>query len=217
MFTGLIEALGEVAAVDDRPGGRRLRITADLARETAVGDSIAVNGCCLTVIEADNGRFVVETVPETLRCTTLGSLGLREHVNLERSLRLDQRLGGHLVQGHVDGVGVVRSVVDEGDGRRIAFALPAPLSRFVAEKGSIAIDGVSLTVAALDPEGFEVAYIPHTLASTVASRYRPGVRVNLEVDLMARYLARLLESVRVEASGTEGAGGAIRGSGGGRA
>ena len=200
MFTGLVEALGTLERVEARPAGRRFRVRApEIAADAAIGDSIAIDGCCLTVIERDAQGFAVEAVPETLERTTLGDRTEGDPVNLERSLRLDQRLGGHLVQGHVDGVGTVRSVAREGDGKRIAIALPDSLARFVAEKGSLAVDGVSLTVARANGTECEIALIPHTLGHTTAGGYAPGRRVNLEVDLIARYLARLLE-----ASGTSG-------------
>src|SRR5262249_26159648 len=146
-------------------------------------------GCCLTAVAVEPGRFAVEAVPETLRLTTLDEWRAGTRVNLERSLRLSDRLGGHLVQGHVDGVGEVRARESVGDGARISIAL----ARFVALKGSLAVDGVSLTVAGLTDSTCEIAYIPHTLAVTSAGSYGPGTRVNLEVDLLARYLARLLE------------------------
>jgi riboflavin synthase len=200
MFTGLVEALGMIERIEPRPAGRRFRIRApEIAADSGVGDSIAVDGCCLTVIERDARGFVVEAVPETLERSTLGERQEGEPVNLERALRFDQRLGGHLVQGHVDGVGTVRTVTLEGDGKLIAIAIPGPLARFVAEKGSLAVDGVSLTVARANGNECEIALIPHTLAHTTAGSYAPGRRVNLEVDLIARYLARLLE-----ASGTSG-------------
>ena len=193
MFTGLIEETGTVAGIEDRPGGRRLWIAGARVLEGArIGDSLALDGCCLTLVAVEPRRVAVEAVPETLRRTTLGDWRPGARINLERPLRLDQRLGGHLVQGHIDGVGTVRAVSAEGEGRRVAFELPAPLLRFVAEKGSLAVDGVSLTIAACDRTGCEIAYIPHTLAATVAGDYQPGRRVNLEVDLLARYLARLL-------------------------
>lgn len=195
MFTGLVEETGRVHAVEERPGGRRFWLAAGHVLEDArVGDSIACNGCCLTVTALEPGRFSVEAVPETLRLTTLGEWRAGDRINLERSLRLDQRLGGHLVQGHVDGVGEVLAVSDEGDGRRITFSLPAPLERFVALKGSLAVDGVSLTVAGLASGRCDIAYIPHTLSATLAGDYARGRRVNLEVDLLARYLARMLET-----------------------
>ena len=194
MFTGIVEELGHVAGVEERPEGRRFWIAcASVLGGLAVGDSVAHGGCCLTVVAIADGRYAVEAVPETLRVTTLGEWRLGDAINLERSLRLDQRLGGHLVQGHVDGVGDVVDVRPEGDGRRVTLSIPPDLRRFVAGKGSLTVDGVSLTVAALTDAGCEIAYIPHTLAVTSAGSYRPGRRVNLEVDLLARYMARLLE------------------------
>jgi riboflavin synthase len=193
VFTGIVEEKGHIAAVEERPAGRRFWIEGRLALEgTRVGDSIAVSGCCLTAVAVEPGRFAVEAVPETLQRTVLGAVRAGDAVNLERSLRLDQRLGGHLVQGHVDGVGTVAEVRPEGDGRRVAIEVPAPLARFVAEKGSLSVDGVSLTVAAARGTRCEIAYIPHTLAVTTAGGYTAGTRVNLEVDLIARYLERLL-------------------------
>lgn len=198
MFSGIVEEMGRVTGVEERPhasgGGRRLWIAAQRVLEDArVGDSIAVSGCCLTAVSVEPGRFAVDLVPETLARTTLGAWREGDAVNLERSLRLEQRIGGHLVQGHVDGVGEVRRVSREGEGRRLGLSLPGPLARFVAEKGSLAVDGVSLTVAACDGATCEIALIPHTLRVTVAGAYAEGTRVNLEVDLVARYLARLLE------------------------
>jgi riboflavin synthase len=194
VFTGLVEEAGRIERIEERPGGRRIWIGArQVLEDTGVGDSVALNGCCLTAVAIEPGRFAVEVVPETLRRTTLGAWRAGERVNLERPIRLDERLGGHLVQGHVDGVGTVRSVVAEGDGRRVGLEVPEPLARFVAEKGSIAVDGVSLTVASCAGRSCEVALIPHTLAVTVAGDYAPGRPVNLEVDLIARYLARLLD------------------------
>jgi riboflavin synthase len=195
MFTGLVERLGSVLGVTPREGGLRFRIAAPgWESETTIGESIAVNGCCLTVVELTADGFAFDVVPESVQRTMLGTLKPGDAVNLERSLRLDQRLGGHLVQGHVDGVGRVLEVAREGEGRRIAFEVPAGLAKFVAEKGSVAIDGVSLTVAACAGTRCEVAFIPHTLEVTVAGRYVPGTRVNIEADLMARYAARLLEA-----------------------
>jgi riboflavin synthase len=194
MFTGLIEEMGTVEAVEDRGPGRWIRVRASaVLADARVGDSLAIDGCCLTVVEREADRFAVEAVPETLARTTLGERRSGDRVNLERALRLDQRLGGHLVQGHVDGVGVVRSVAREGEGARVTLEIPHGLTRFVAEKGSLAVDGVSLTVARDLGDGCEIALIPHTLGHTTAGGYRPGYRVNLEVDLVARYLARLLD------------------------
>jgi riboflavin synthase len=194
MFTGLVEELARVQSVEERPAGRRFWIAARrVLEDAAVGDSIACSGCCLTAVAVEPERFAVEAVPETLRLTTLGDWRPGSAINLERSLRLSDRLGGHLVQGHVDGVGEVRARVAEGDGARVTIAFPTALARFVAMKGSLAVDGVSLTVAGLTDSSCEIAYIPHTLGMTSAGSYGPGTRVNLEVDLLARYLARMLE------------------------
>ena len=194
MFTGLVEEVGTVERVEPRDGGRWLWIAARRVLEDArPGESLAVNGCCLTAVEVQPSGFAVEAVTETLSRTTLGGWTPGEQVNLERALRLDQRLGGHLVQGHVDGVGEVVAIEDEGQGKRVKLSVPGPLARFVTEKGSLAVDGVSLTVASARGATCEVALIPYTIAATVAGRYRPGRRVNLEVDLVARYLARILE------------------------
>lgn len=202
MFTGLVEEMGVVHGIDERPAGRRFRIgAARIAEGARPGDSIAVDGCCLTAVAVAPDGFEVEAVPETLSRTTLGERRVGDAVNLERPVRLDQRLGGHLVQGHIDGVAEVRAIVPEGDGVRASFALPTGLARFVAEKGSITVDGVSLTVASASGDACEVAFIPHTLAVTVAGRYVPGRRVNVEVDLIARYLARLIEGSGVEEAG----------------
>jgi riboflavin synthase len=194
MFTGIVEERGRVAAIEPVPGGRRFWIEAPLvSADAAIGDSIACAGCCLTVIAREGSRFAVEAVPETLRRTTLGDWAEGGAVNLERSLKLEQRLGGHLVQGHVDGVGAVLDVRPEGASRVVALEIPAELRRFVALKGSLAVDGVSLTVAGVAAGRCEIAYIPHTLEVTTAGAYTSGTKVNLEVDLLARYLARLLE------------------------
>jgi riboflavin synthase len=194
MFTGLVEETGRVERIEPGEGGRRMWIAARRTLEDLhAGDSVSASGCCLTVVAIEGGRFAVEVVPETLARTTLGAWREGDAVNLERALRLDRRLGGHLVQGHVDGVGEVRAVHDEGEGRRVALAIPDALARFVAEKGSLAVDGISLTVAACEGTRCEIALIPHTLEATTARSWVSGRRVNLEVDLIARYLARLLE------------------------
>ena len=196
MFTGLVEEMGEVLGIEERAPGRRFWVGArEVLADTRIGDSLSVSGCCLTVVAREADRFAVEAVPETLARTTLGEWRVGERGNLERAMRLDQRLGGHLVQGHVDGVGRVTGVAREGDGRRLTLEVPEALGRFVAEKGSLAVDGVSLTVAraGAGATGCEIALIPHTLERTVAGTYAPGRRVNLEVDLIARYAARLLD------------------------
>lgn len=194
MFTGLVETLGEVASREERGGGLFLMLRVPQGYDAAIGDSISVNGCCLTVTDVSPKGLSFDVVPESVRRTALGDLANGDVVNLERSLRLDSRLGGHLVQGHIDGVGRVIEVVAEGAGKRIAFEVPQVVARFVAEKGSIAIDGMSLTVAACAKTRCEVALIPHTLESTVAGRYVPGTKVNIEADVMARYAARLMEA-----------------------
>jgi riboflavin synthase len=192
VFTGIVEVLGRVARAESASAGRRLGITAAFVPPPAIGDSISVNGCCLTVVASSIEGFEVEVVRETLDRSTTGELEVGDSVNLERAMRLDARLDGHLVQGHVDGVGTVRTVADEGGARRVRIAMPVQLAPYVAEKGSIAVDGTSLTVTRADHDTFEVALIPHTLERTVASRYAIGVRVNLEADIVARYVARLM-------------------------
>jgi len=197
VFTGLVEERGRVARVEPRPGGRRLWIEARrVVEDTRVGDSLAISGCCLTAIEVGDGGFAVEAVPETLSRTTVGDWSEGAEVNLERSLRLDQRLGGHLVQGHVDGVGRVVEVRPEDAGRRVAFEVPETVTRFLAEKGSIAIDGVSLTLFECKGLRFTVALIPHTLAVTTLGGRRPGDRVNVEADILLKQIAAMLDSRR---------------------
>ena len=189
MFTGIVREIGTVAAFD----GARLVVTApETAEGTAVGDSVAVSGACLTVVDAADGRLAFDVVPETLARTVLGSLEQGGSVNLEPSLRIGDQLGGHVVQGHVDAVGRVRSVEPEGDGRRVWVDAPETVVGYCIEKGSIAVDGVSLTVAAFDDEGFEVALIPHTLAVTTLGRLEPGDGVNLEADVLGKVVERLV-------------------------
>jgi riboflavin synthase len=195
MFTGLIEEKGRITAIEKTAGGgTRLWIEARRVLEgTQAGDSIAVNGCCLTVVALAPGRWAADTVPETLARTVIGDWREGRAVNLERSLRFDQRLGGHLVQGHVDATGIVRERRPQPDGsERVWFDAPAAVLRYVVHKGSITVDGASLTVAALDEDGFAVALIPHTLSVTTLGSRAPGARVNLEVDVVAKYVERLL-------------------------
>ena len=196
MFTGLIEGVGTLAAREDRGGDARLRIAVGTLpfADVALGESIAVNGACMTVVEFDAASFAFDASPESLALTTLGRLPPGTPVNLERALRPDDRLGGHLVSGHVDGVGRVLDIRAEARAQRWRFAAPATLSKYIATKGSICVDGVSLTVNAVDDEGFEVALIPHTVAHTAFSAARVGDPVNLEVDLVARYVERLLSA-----------------------
>ena len=186
MFTGLIEATGGVLEA-----GGKMRIATDL--ELAIGDSIAVNGVCLTVTALGEGWFTADAVPETLSRTTLGGLTPGRRVNLERPLRPTDRLGGHFVQGHVDGVGRLQSRAAEGDSTRLTFEAPEQVLRYVVEKGSIAVDGVSLTVAARLAGAFQVAVIPHTAAVTTLGERRPGETVNLEADVLAKYVEGLLQ------------------------
>jgi riboflavin synthase len=194
MFTGLVESRGTVESLDRRPAGdgARLRVaTGWPAGSLAIGDSIAVNGCCVTVVELGDGWFDAELVAETLRRTALGRLRHGDPVNLERPLAAGDRLGGHLVQGHVDGLGTVLAVTPAGDGLEVEIELDQALARYVVEKGSVAVDGVSLTVAAVGPDRFTVALVPHTLSVTTLGERRPGDAVQLEVDVLAKYVERL--------------------------
>jgi riboflavin synthase len=196
MFTGLVEGVGIVAALEPRGGDVRLHIAVGTLPfdDVALGESIAVSGVCLTVIEFDTQSFAADASTETLSLTTLGGLRIGQAVNLERAMRPADRLGGHLVSGHVDGVGRVLSVHDDARSQRWRFAAPMALSKYIATKGSICVDGVSLTVNAVDDEGFEVALIPHTVAHTAFSSTAVGDAVNLEIDLVARYVERLLSA-----------------------
>lgn len=198
MFTGIIEEMGAVLAVESFADGARLRVRGGALIDGArVGGSIAVSGVCLTMVSLAPGEFAADLAAETLRRTTLGELRPGDPVNLERPLRLDGRLGGHIVQGHVDGVGTTTAVTPEGDGIWMEIAPPPLLLPYIAEKGSVAVDGVSLTVARVFEGGhFTVALIPHTLAVTTLGRLSAGDRVNIEVDILAKYVERLLEGVR---------------------
>jgi riboflavin synthase len=193
MFTGLVREVGTVTSLEGGAEGVRIEIEAPAtAASVALGDSIAIDGVCLTVVAAHDGRFSFEAVPETLSRTALRSLDSGSRVNLEPALRAGEPLGGHYVQGHVDGVGTVRTTDPEGDGRRLWFDAPADVLRYVVEKGSIAVQGTSLTVAALDDTGFAVALIPHTLSATTLGALNEGDVVNLEVDVLAKYVEKLL-------------------------
>ncbi len=204
MFTGLIEEVGVVRRLERGPGGGRLSVRAHTVLEgTKVGDSIAVSGACLTVIALDGEGFVVECMPETLTRTTLGRTGPGSPVNLERSLLWGDRLGGHLVLGHVDDVGEILRVRQEGIAWEVRVSLPATLRGAVAAKGSIAIDGISLTVMRVDGEGFEVGVIPHTLKETTLRAATAGMRVNLEADVLARYVLNSLQALAGGGGGAE--------------
>jgi riboflavin synthase len=185
VFTGLVREVGRVASFEDG----RLRIESQLA--AAIGDSVSINGCCLTVVDGDRSTLAFDAVPETLARTTLGRLEPGTPVNLEPALRVGEALGGHYVQGHVDGVGRVRSVEPEGAGKRVWCDASPDVLRYCVEKGSVAVEGVSLTVADLDDEGLAVALVPHTLAVTTLGSLEPGGEVNLEVDVLAKYVERL--------------------------
>lgn len=194
MFTGLIEGVGALAARDMRGGDARLRIDVGTLpfADVQLGESIAVNGVCLTVVAFDATGFEADASNETLALTTLGELPIGRALNLERAMRPTDRLGGHMVSGHIDGVGRVLQVRDDARAQRWQFAAPPALLRYIAQKGSICVDGVSLTVNAVDAQGFEVALVPHTVAHTAFAQTAVGDAVNLEVDLVARYVERLL-------------------------
>jgi riboflavin synthase len=197
VFTGIVEELGEVVGIDPDGTGARIRIrgplvTADASR----GDSIAINGVCLTVTGTADGEFSADVMGETLARSSLGSLRPGAAVNLERPLRPDGRLGGHIVQGHVDGTGTIVAIQAAGSWQTVRISIPSQLARYLVEKGSVAVDGISLTISALDAgpsaSEFEVSLIPETLARTTLGRKQPGEVVNLEVDMIAKYVERLL-------------------------
>lgn len=193
MFTGLVEAMGKITAVEPRDGGIRVWVEAGpLADETATGDSVAVDGCCLTVVGRDANRLAFDAVPETLRRTTLGGRAAGDGVNLELPLKVGDRLGGHFVQGHVDAVTELVERREQGDDVVLEFRTPEALRGQIVEKGSVALDGVSMTVVHADDERFTVAVIPHTLEVTTLGVRRPGERVNVEGDVLAKYVAALV-------------------------
>jgi riboflavin synthase len=187
VFTGLVAAKGVVRGL----AHGRVEVETALAGELSPGDSIAVNGVCLTATERDNGSFAAEVMPETLRLTSLAPLRIGDEVNLELPLRAGDRLGGHVMQGHVDGTGAIESVREEGNSRVVRIEAPAELLRYVVHKGSIAVDGVSLTVSGVDDQAFEVSLIPETLERTTLGAAAAGRTVNLEVDVLAKYVEKL--------------------------
>ena len=195
MFSGIIEALGTVVELRSEPPGCRLIVREPkIAAETQVADSISVNGCCLTVIEREGDAFAFEAGPETLARTNLGALKPGSRVNLERALAVGQRLGGHFVSGHIDGVGALLQRDDCGQWSTFWLSVPRPLAVQMAGKGSIAVDGVSLTIVASEPDRFSIALIPYTLAVTTLGLLQVGGKVNLETDLLAKYVGRLVEA-----------------------
>jgi riboflavin synthase len=206
MFTGIIQAVGNIASLERRGGDMRIGVHGGKLPLADVnpGDSIAVSGVCLTVIGKTGHGFHADVSGETLQCTCIGSLAVNDAVNLEKALTLETRLGGHLVSGHVDGIGTVTARRE--DSRSVRFTVQAPdeLARYIATKGSVCVDGVSLTVNAVDGAGFELNIVPHTLAETTLRDYRRGRQVNLEVDLVARYLERLLLGDAAAQPGTAG-------------
>ena len=192
MFTGIVRERGRVAAVERRSDGVRLVVEApETAARTALGDSVSIAGVCLTAVAVENGRVAFDAVPETLRRSSLGRLEQGAEVNVEPALRAGEPFGGHYVQGHVDGVGRVRSSEPEGEGLRLSIEAPAEVLVYCVEKGSISVEGVSLTVAELADDAFAVALVPHTLAVTTLGALRPGDPVNLEADVLAKYVERL--------------------------
>jgi riboflavin synthase len=192
VFTGLVQGLGQVGAIEETADGARFLIAADFPLGLEDGDSIAVNGVCLTAVQSTTYNFFADVMHETLRRSSLGAVARGAMVNLELPLRAHDRLGGHFVQGHVDGVGTIASVEQDGFARVVRVTTAPDLLRYVVEKGSIAIDGVSLTVAAVDDESLSVSLIPETLERTTLGAATPGVTVNLEVDVLAKYVEKLV-------------------------
>ena len=193
MFTGLVEAVGEVTEVKPTTGGARIRLSTALAPELANGDSLAVNGVCLTVVASDADSVHMDIGPETARITTLGTVRRGTVVNLERPLRADSRLGGHFVQGHVDGMGTVEELRQDGESYWLTVMFPAALAPYIVRKGSIAVNGISLTVAGVDDRRFDVQIIPYTWAHTNLQSTKAGDPVNLECDILGKYVARSVE------------------------
>jgi len=192
MFTGIIKGIGLVDSVERSAEGVRITVATPLADELATGDSIAVNGVCLTAASASAGSFVAEVMNETLAKTSLSDTETAAQVNLELPLRAGDPLGGHMVQGHVDGMGVISGVREDGFARRVTIEAPSDVLRYIVEKGSVAVDGVSLTVVAVDEETFEVSLIPETLERTSLGRAQAGTRANLEVDVIAKYVEKMM-------------------------
>jgi riboflavin synthase len=200
MFTGLIESVGEVADLSAMAGGYLLRVTTDLAGDFRQGESISVNGVCLTVVKKDPGSFSAEIGPETAKVTSLGSLHAGSLINLERAMQANGRFGGHLVLGHVDGTGTVQAIRPEAEFTWMTIGYPASLAAYLIHRGSIAVDGISLTVAKLDAASFDVQIVPFTWSHTNLRQTRAGDRVNLECDMVGKYVVRALEQLSVRRS-----------------
>jgi len=198
MFTGLIEALGTIREIKSQAGGIRLGLETDLTSSLAPGDSLAVNGVCLTIVAADGNVSYMDVSPETMRVTTIGGFVRGATVNLERPLRADARIGGHFVQGHVDGTGSIDEIRQEGESYWLTIKFPASLAPGIVRKGSIAVDGISLTVAGVDDERFDVQIIPFTWTHTNLRAARGGDRVNLETDILGKYVLRAMEARDLE-------------------
>lgn len=196
MFTGLIESVGRVAGMAPTPSGMRMRVETGLAPELKPGDSVSVNGVCLTVTSIDGGAMQADVGPETARVTTLGSLGVGHAVNLERAMRGDARFGGHFVQGHIDATGTIERIREDGDSHWVTVAFPRDLAPYLVAKGSVAVDGISLTVATLADHAFDVMIIPFTWQHTNLAALQPGARVNIECDLVGKYVARAVQMYR---------------------
>ena len=195
MFSGIIEAMGQITEIRSEPPGCRLIVRQKkIAAEIAVADSVSVNGCCLTVVEKGDGTFGFQAGPETLARTNLGDLKPSSRVNLERALAVGARMGGHFVSGHIDGVGTLAERRDHGSWSTFWINVPRPLAAQMASKGSIAVDGVSLTIVGSEPDRFSIALIPYTLAVTTLGALQPGGKVNLETDILAKYVQRLVEA-----------------------
>ena len=192
MFTGLVEAIGEIVAVEQRPGAVRIYVTSEIGDGVSIGDSISVNGVCLTAIAGGGRELAFDAGPETMRVTGLGELAPGDRVNIERAMRADTRLGGHFVQGHVDAVGTIVDVRPDGEFTWVRIRFPQELAPQLVLKGSVAVDGISLTVAALGEDSFDVQIIPHTWTHTNLRGAHAGVRVNLECDIIGKYVARAM-------------------------
>ena len=202
MFTGLVEAMGVVRSAEADGNGRTLWVAdATVAEGLGIGASVAVNGVCLTVVACEGGAFAFQAGPETLQRSNFGELQAGSRVNLERALKIGDRLGGHIVQGHVDGIGTIDRRERQGEWEVVWFRCPAELARFMVAKGSVAVDGVSLTLVEVSPAGFSVALIPHTMQATTLGHKRPGATVNLEIDLFAKYVFRCVEQMSAAPGG----------------